>query len=197
MACHENFNPMRANVVAVLQAVHQVALSLWLGGGIAIGAIAAPAVFGAARRAGDTEWGQPLYTFAGTALGDAFQRLNVLCLIACAIALVTGVAYGCLAGLSPHRLGWRTALVLAAGIVAAWLTVGLYPAMLSARESGDMVRFDAMHRQYSTAFQLQALLLFASMVVTGRMHLDHLRPEASALPRRAGVGDLDPIGNRG
>lgn len=178
---------MRNFAVLALQWLHQIALSLWLGGILIVGAVVAPAVFRTAKAQGHTDMSQPLYRFAGEAMGEVFRRFNYVILAAAAVLLVTGIAYGFLAGLSRRRVTMRAVLTLLAAGVAVWVTFALYPELVRLRTSGEMVTFDQMHRTYSTAFQAQLLLLLGVTALTGWMHLGR---ERSSLPEpepRAGT----------
>jgi hypothetical protein len=178
---------MRTTAAMVLDWLHQLALSVWLGGAVVLGAVSAPAVFGTAKRAGDTEWGMPLYNFAGTALGEAFRRFNYLVLAAGAVMLLAGLLSGVLAGQGPRRLGARALLTGAAWCAAAWLTWGLYPQLLAARAAGRMDLFDTLHRTYTTGFTVQMVLLLSAAALTAWLHLDRgarPAPEETRSPAR-------------
>jgi len=153
---------MRSAVGLACAWTQQLALALWLGGGIVLGAVSAPATFGLARDAGQTDWSQPLYRFAGTALGEGFRRFNSLAMVCAAVALLTGLAA---AGL----LRWnRPAAVLAEVLLAGatggmgFLTVSLFPRMLAERAAGRMELFDAGHHAYTQAFGGVLILLLAA-----------------------------------
>jgi uncharacterized membrane protein len=171
---------MRTFSAVALNWLHQIALSLWLGGIAVIGIVAAPAVFGTARAQGQTATSQPLYRFAGEAMGEVFRRFNYVVLIAGVLLLVTGLAYGTLAGLCKRRLMVRAVLTLLALGVAAWVTFGLYPELVRVRSGGEMGAFDQLHHTYSMAFQVQLLLLVTVAALTGWMHLDRDADGAAA-----------------
>jgi hypothetical protein len=166
---------MRTLGLILLNALHQLALSLWLGGIFILGAVAAPAVFGTAKRAGDTHWGMPLYTFAATAMGEAFRRFNWVVLVAGAVMLLAGLVYGVLAGVCRKCVAARAALTVLAWTAAAWLTFSLFPQMMEARAAGQTGLFDTLHKTYSAAYSAQALLLLGVMMLTGRAQLDRTR----------------------
>lgn len=163
---------MRTLAAVALSWLHQLALSLWLGGILILGAVAAPAVFGTAKAHGDTARGMPLYTFAGEAMGVAFQRFNTLVLVAGALMLLAGLAYGSLAGLCPVRLRVRAALTAVCWGIALWMALSLFPQMEAARAQGQMDAFDGFHQWSRLAFQAEALLLLAVTALTGWLHLD-------------------------
>lgn len=179
---------MRSFAAIALDWLHQICLALWLGGTAVLGAVVAPAVFGSAKQAGDTHWGTPLYNFAAEAMGEAFRRFNWLVLGASLVMLGAGVAYGLLSGLDRSRVGLRAGLTAVGGCVAAWLTFGLFPAMIDARTAGRMDAFDGMHHLYSNAFSVQLLLLLAVAVVTASLHHRRgARETEPSTPRRPTV----------
>lgn len=162
---------MRTFLSAGLSWLHQVALSVWLGGILVVGAVTAPAVFGTAKAQGQTEISQPLYRFAGEAMGEVFRRFNYLVLAAGVLLLLSGVGYALLTGVCRRRMLARAVLnVLALG-VAGWVTFGLYPQMVQARSAGQMGGFDQMHHTYSAAFQAQLILLLGIAALTALIHV--------------------------
>jgi hypothetical protein len=176
---------MRTVFAVGLNWLHQVLLSVWLGGIVVLGAIAGPAVFGAARQAGDTHHGTPLWDFAGTAMGLVFARFNVLLLVGSAVMLAAGIGYGQLAGLCRRRMTVRAGLTALAWLVVLWTEFSLFPQMNAARIQGNLDAFDSMHHLSRHAFEAQMLLLLTVAALTGWMHLD-LAPYASEHREQAG-----------
>jgi hypothetical protein len=168
----------RALLAAALLWLHHLALAFWLGGIFALGMVAAPAVFGTAKAAGQVDNTQPLYRFAGEALGEVFRRFNLAVLIAGAVLVLAGAAHARLAAVCRIRAGVRTLLGVAATALAAYAAFGLTPPMLAARAAADWGAFDALHDQYTLAFKAQTILLLGSLALTTLMHV----PEA---PRAA------------
>ena len=141
--------------------LHSVALSIWLGGLLAIGALVAPKAFAVLR-------GSPLLTLpqantlAGHVVGDS-------------LALFALVTYGCGALLllsnilllpyANRPLVIRSLLISALLLVSALLLgLVLTPAMDAARIKGDLPTFDRLHHLYertSTLVQFPLLLLLA------------------------------------
>jgi uncharacterized membrane protein len=160
---------MRRFTVVFLNWIHQVALSLWLGGIVIIGAVVAPATFGSARAQGQTDSSQPLFAFAGQVLGEVFRRFNYVVLAAGVLLLVGGVGYARLAGVCSKRIAVRAVLTAVALGIAAWLSFSVYPEMFAARARGDMEPFEAMHRMSTMAFQAQMVLLLGVAALTGWM----------------------------
>ena len=155
----------------LLNWLHQLMLAVWLGGIVTL-AVSAPAIFREAKNAGQRHWSQPLYHFAGMAVTSIFQRFTMLCLVAGALMLISGVAYGLLAGLCRRRLWVRTALTALTWGVVLYLQFGLLPEMLRLRDSGQMEQFDALHKTSSHMFSVQLLLLVTVAALTSWMHLD-------------------------
>jgi hypothetical protein len=177
---------MRSFLTVLLSSLHQLALSVWLGGAFVLGAVAAPAPFKIAKQQGQDRWGMPLYDFAGHSTGLMFERFNGVVLVCAVLLLISGLAYGSLAGLCPTRLKVRAALTLAATAGALWTTFVLFPQMIALREEARMGDFDLLHRSYSAAFQGQLLLLFGVLLLTGWMHL--LQPGRGDRGEERGTG---------
>lgn len=93
-----------------------VALVVWVGGLIALGALAAPAVF---ETVGATAGGRPL---AGAAVGEALRRFHLVS-YACGGVLLLSLLLRAILGPRPRRFAVR--LLVAAVMVAATLTVGM------------------------------------------------------------------------
>jgi hypothetical protein len=143
-----------------------------MGGILVIGIVVAPAIFGSAKAQGQTDLSQPLYRFAGEAMGEAFRRFNYVVLAAGVILLIAGWGYGSLAGLCRRRMTVRAILTAVALAIAGWTTFGLYPELVRTRSAGEMTAFDQLHHTYSFAFQGQLLLLVTVAALTAWMHLD-------------------------
>jgi hypothetical protein len=159
-------------VTGLLQWVQDLCLATWLGGILVLGAIGAPAGFRAAREAGDSQRGTPLFDFAGTVAQGMFTRFNTLALVAGALLLVVGIAHGLRSGLCRRRLGAWAALVGIAWAISLWMAFSLFPEMAAVRGSGPQEAFDHLHHTSSLAFRLQALLLATAAALTTWMRLD-------------------------
>ena len=162
--------------------LYQISFALWVGGAIVLGAISAPALFSTAKGMGHTHWGMPLYKFAGVAAGVAFKHFNYLVLVAGAVLIVSGLAYGSLAGLCRVRMRVRAVLTAVAWGVSAWLTFSMFPQMEAARNAGQMEVVDALHKTYSGAYWVQIILLLTAAALTGWMHLDLATEHHAAVP---------------
>ena len=96
-----------------------VALALWIGGLIALGAVAAPAIFDtvAARGAADGR------VLAGAIFGEAFRRFHLIA-YGCGAVVVASLLVRAALGPRPVRLGMRVGITLA--MIAVSLYSGLY-----------------------------------------------------------------------
>jgi hypothetical protein len=148
----------------VLRYAALLALVVWVGGLVALGGIAAPAIFAvvAERQVADGR------ILSGALFGDMLARFTVVSYIAGGVLLLTLILRRIL-GPRPHRFAWRAgigALMLAATVygslgVAARITqlqreIGVAPSSLP---DGDARRaeFGRLHGM-STALQLVPLL---------------------------------------
>ena len=152
---------MRAFTATIFHWIHQIGLTLWLGGILIVGAVVAPSVFGQAKALGETHAGMPLYDFASQVMNVAFGRFNWVVLISGVLMLIGGLGSGMLTPICRRGVLGRAALTAGAWVVAAWLAFSLYPAMLAAKAAGQTEVFQSMHKTSSSGFQIQLLLLLA------------------------------------
>jgi len=154
---------LRPFLPLLARTLHAVALSLWLGGLVVIGALVAPTAFQVTRS-------HP--AFAGN---PALQNAVAGGVVGGSLHLFTFVCYGC--GLllllanalllrHAHRRWALAAMVVTSLLLATALTLGLYvtPAMDAAQAQGDLATFDRLHHGYeriSSLVQLPLLLLLA------------------------------------
>ncbi len=151
-------NPL---LLVSLRTLHLLALALWLGGLVAIGALVAPTAFHVTRSAPSLAGNLPQQNaLAGAIVGGSLRLFNF-------------VAFGCAAALLAANLlllpsasrRWTmaclaTTVVLLASALS--LAYGLTPAMDQAQAQGRMANFDRMHHLYeqlSTLLQMPLLLL--------------------------------------
>jgi uncharacterized protein DUF4149 len=97
-------------------------LVIWIGGLIALGAIAAPAIFDvlSAREAADGR------LLAGAVFGETLRRFHLVTYAAGGLLLLTLLVRGVL-GPRPKRFGWRLGLallMLLATITSGWFVAG-------------------------------------------------------------------------
>ncbi len=147
-----------------LRYVALLALVVWIGGLVVLGAIAAPVAFdvAAARQLAEAR------LVAGALFGEMLRRFTLVSYGAAIILLLTLITRRIL-GPRPHRFGWRTAIATAmlaasayAGIVVAsqigrlQREIGVAPSSLP---EGDQRRaeFGRLHG-LSTALQLVPIL---------------------------------------
>lgn len=150
----------------ILKSVSYVALALWLGGLIAIGAIVAPIAFHLFRT-------DPLFhgqldlqnSLAATIIGGSFRTFNRLCELCGALltACVIGMTYtGGSAGLQ-KKIGLGTSFVCTALLISAvCLDFIVFPAMDAARAASNTPEFDQLHLLYVNLSNVQ---VFGLLVV--------------------------------
>ncbi len=145
------------------RALHTIALGLWLGGLIAIGALVAPTAFHLTRSlpalAGNTA-GQN--AIAGGVVGGSLKLFVVLCYVCGVLLLLTGAV---LLRTTPRRPA-LACLVVSGLLLLSSLYLGLLltPALDAAQARNDFAAFDGLHHQYeqiSSLGQMPLLLLLA------------------------------------
>ena len=162
-------------LLVAARALHLLALALWLGGLVAIGALVAPTAFHATRTAPALA-GSLLNqnALAGAIVGGSLRLFNILCLVSAAALLASILA---LRSSTDRR--WTGACLLCTLFLllsALYLTFALTPALDAAQARGDLASFDRMHHGYeqvSTLFQFPLLLLltlFTALRDTQRTH---------------------------
>ena len=146
--------------------LHRVALSLWLGGLVAIGALVAPTAFHVLPH-------DPAR--AGAIVGGSLRLFNVLCLVCGALMLAADSALlTTRAARRAPALG-SIALTLLLLALTGYLGWSLFPAMDAAQVQGHMAVFDGLHHRYErlSGWQLP-LLLGLTAAATAR---DRAAPE--------------------
>lgn len=141
--------------------LHLLALALWLGGLVAIGALVAPTAFHAARTAPALAGSLPIQNaLAGAVVGGSLRLFNILCLVCAAVLLAANFAL--LTATDCRWTGACLSITLLLLLSALYLTFGLTPALDAAQARGDVTGFDKMHHGYeqvSTLLQFPLLLL--------------------------------------
>ena len=148
-------------LVVSARALHLLALALWLGGLVAIGALVAPTAFHAARTATALTGNLPAQNaLAGAIVGGSLRLFNVLCLVCAAVLLAANFV---LRSSTDRRwTGACLALTLLLLLSALYLTLVFTPALDAAQARNDMTHFDMLHHEYeqvSTLLQFPLLLL--------------------------------------
>ncbi len=160
-----------------LDTLHTLALMLWLGGIVVIGAIVAPAVF---HIAGLTK------LQAGSVVGESLRRLGP-------VIEVGGLAMVAVQYLERRRYlrsralflmdSVRQVLTLGALLLAEYGKYVLFPALDSARAANNMASFDRFHHLYSALAMVQVWLLLGVAVLTAWLQLPRMTPApATAAP---------------
>lgn len=155
---------IRSAFVPILaRTLHAVALSLWLGGLAAIGALVAPTAFHVTRTAPAFAGNLPLQNaIAGGVVGGSLHLFTFLC-YACGFLLL--LANGLLLPHADRR--WAMAGIAVSALLlctALYLGLSLTPAMDAAQARGDLAAFDRFHHLYeqvSSLVQMPMLLLLA------------------------------------
>lgn len=154
---------MHPTLSIAARAVHTVALGLWLGGLVAIGALVAPTAFHLARSlpafAGNVAVQNAV---AGGVVGGSLRLFTVLCDICGVLLLLSGAV---LLGQS-RRLPAQAGLAVSALLLLSSLYLGLAlsPALDAAQARNDLITFDGLHHRYeqiSSLVQMPLLLLLA------------------------------------
>ena len=153
----------RLLVPVLARALHAVALSLWLGGLVAIGALVAPTAFHLTRTLPAFAGNPGLQSaVAGGVVGGSLHLFTYLC---CACGLLLLLADALLLRLASRR--WAAAGMIVTALLllsALYLGFVLTPAMDAAQAQGAMASFDRMHHRYeqiSSLVQMPLLLLLA------------------------------------
>ena len=150
-----------------LRALNLLALALWLGGLVAIGALVAPTAFHAVRSAPALAGNVPgQNALAGAVVGGSLRLFNFLSMACTGVMLAAGLLLLPWASRRWTGACLVTTLVLLASVL--YLAFGLTPAMDLAQAQGKMTDFDRMHHEYeqvSTLFQMPLLLLLTLFTV--------------------------------
>ena len=162
---------LRPFVPILARTLHAVALSLWLGGLIAIGALVAPTAFHVTRTAPAFAGNLPLQNaIAGGVVGGSLHLFTFVC-YACGLLLLLANALLLRHARRRYALAGIAPAAPAGLLLASALFLGLYltPAMDAAQAHGDLTpqkpsTFDRLHHLYeqiSSLVQMPLLLLLA------------------------------------
>jgi MFS family permease len=145
---------IRPSWLILARVLEGLALCLWLGGLIAVGALVAPVAFGVLSR-----------PEAGRVVGECFRRLNLIG-FACGGALLLALLLEAAVWPRAHaRLrAARAVLVLAAVALGLYLGLRLFPEMNALRAAGSSPPFQRLHHLASQLLSLQMLLLLAELI---------------------------------
>lgn len=153
---------MRPFIPILARTLHAVALSLWLGGLVTIGALVAPTAFHVARSDPAFAGNLPLQNaIAGGVVGGSLHLFTFVCYGCGLLLLLANVL------LLRHAPRWALAGVVVTCLLlgtALYLGLSLTPTMDAAQAHGDRTTFDRLHHLYehiSSVAQMPLLLLLA------------------------------------
>lgn len=161
----------------MLRYVYGLALVIWLGGMIVLGAIVAPTIF-QVLPAADANAGRML---AGAAFGEMIARFHYVAYAAGAVLLVTLVAMAAI-GPRPPRFAIRVmlaglmlAIALYSGIAVLGEIDGIQRevgTLVSRLDAGDArrIRFDSLHLLSTRLMSLNVMLALALLYWEARDH---------------------------
>jgi len=158
----------------VSDTVHAIATGLWLGGFVALGAIAAPLVVMASKTAPELSK-IPVAVLLGPIVGGSFRVFNYVCM-ACG-----GLMFA--SDLVSLRLGcskWfrdlttvRTYVTLFLIAHTLILSQKIFPLMDRAKAAGNMTLFDSLHHFYEHMSYFALLMLVVIIVLTAMRNSRH------------------------
>jgi hypothetical protein len=130
--------------------LHTIALSLWLGGLLAIGAFVAPTAFHIVRL-NPAFTGNPALQaqVAGGIVGDSLRHFNVLCYACGALLIFANILLW--PGLSRSGRTWAALSALVSLVLlgtALYQGFSLFPALDTAQAQGNKALFDTLHARY-------------------------------------------------
>lgn len=138
-----------------------LALAIWLGGIIAIGALSAPVTFYNIRHTATINIAlEARNMLAGDIVGSQLRIFNYISYICGAILLIAASAINNQISQKQQRV-WKTAIILIALLllISIYLGFGLFPVMDHYRQIRDMVPFDNAHHLYQWLVELQMPIL--------------------------------------
>ncbi len=147
----------------LLRYVYVVALAVWLGGIVVLGAIAAPTIFGVLQ-AQDPTGGRAA---AGAVFGEALRRFHLLSYGALGVLLL---ALGAMAIVGPRPAGFKVRL----GLVAIALAISLYSGVPLTRQitsvqdsiggaPSALPASDARRQRFDRLHQLSTTLMMVNL----------------------------------
>lgn len=150
-------------ITVIARALHMIALGLWLGGLVAIGALVAPTAFHLTRALPAFSGNVALQNaVAGGVVGGSLKLFTVVCDVCGVLLLLTGAV---LLKAGPRRPALAGLTVSALLLLSSlYLGLALTPALDAAQARGDFATFDGLHHRYeqvSSLGQMPLLLLLA------------------------------------
>ena len=157
----------RPFVPVLARTLHAVALSLWLGGLVAIGALVAPTAFHVTRSHPAFAGNLPLQNaVAGAVVGGSLHLFTFVC-DGCGLLLLLANAL-----LLRHARRWASAALVVTGLLLAsslYLGLSLTPALDAAQARGDRAAFDGLHHLYEQASSLVQMPLLVLLALFGAL----------------------------
>jgi Domain of unknown function (DUF4149) len=164
-----------------------LALCLWLGGLVAIGALVAPVAFGVLSR-----------PEAGRVVGECFRRLNLIG-FACGGVLLLALLLES-AALPRAATGLRTAraaLVIGAVALSFYLALRLFPEMEALRAAGSSPLFQQLHHRASRLLSVQMLLLLAELLCSAASAFTYSRWTGHKMPHHGDIENTQKYTEKG
>jgi hypothetical protein len=163
--------------------LHSIALALWLGGLLAIGAFVAPTAFWVVRN-NSFFTGKPALQaqIAGGIVGGSLRPFGVLCDV-CAILLLASAAllWPSLARSSRTWTALGMAITLILLCTSLYQGFSLFPTMDAAQTQGNTALFDVLHHRYETiSTSVQFPLLFVLALLAALRDGKETSPHSSA-----------------
>lgn len=148
--------------------LHAVALGLWLGGLVAIGALVAPTAFHVTRTfpafAGNLAEQNAV---AGAVVGGSLHLFTYVCYVCGVLLLLSNALLG-----SRTDRRWTSACVVTSAAllaIALYLGLSLTPALDAAQRVGNLTTFDRLHHQYEAVSSYGQMPLLLALALFGAL----------------------------
>lgn len=155
---------MKMAILSAATWLHSLALVLWVGGLVIIGAVVAPIAFSALERSS-----------AGEIVGTSLRRLNQICYFCSAVLILTEVIqfvtlkHSDLRDLKLWLFIIRGTLMIGMILLLLFLDRGLFNKMEKLQAQGQMEAFNKAHEQYESLSNVQlslgAIVLLLSSIL--------------------------------
>jgi hypothetical protein len=153
----ESNSVLRRILLPVVAAIEPLALSLWLGGLLVIGAVVAPVAFHAMRNAPALQGNPALQNqIAGSVVGGSLKVLNTISIVCAAVLLLSLKLRG------EKILGITGYCISVAFMCTLFQQFALFPSMDRYQANGNMTEFDFNHHVYVNITYFVVALLLAS-----------------------------------
>lgn len=155
--------------MAILSAVtwlHSLALVLWVGGIVIIGAVVAPVAFSSLEKSA-----------AGNIVGSSLRRFNQICYFCSVVLILTEIVQLVIlknSGLRDIKL-WlfaaRGVIVVGMILILLFLDKGLFAKMNKLQAQGQMEEFNKAHKQYESLTNVQLSLGAIAILLSSILRL--------------------------